>query len=230
MPAPSIRRQPDSRSLEWFRGATGRRLVSDAQRQAIPELTRIFGHSGLFLRPFGEHPAELSGNMLARVLSLHRDGRGLDGDLRCRDDELPLASDSLSLVYALFPFESASEPAALMREIARVLKPDGIALLFSLNPWSPSRLRWLFHVGAPVSGLAMAAMAREAGLDVVRSRHLGEAWTSARAATSLDPDRGRLFEGFRATSLVVARRHDIPLTLQRKPLPAVGLSPGMSTG
>lgn len=230
MPAPSTRRQPESRTLDWLRGPAGRRLVTDAQRQAIPELTRIFGHSGLFLRPFDDYPSELSGNMLAQVVSVHRDGHTLGGELRCRDDELPLASDSLSLVYALFPFESSDDPAALMREIARVLKPDGVALLFSLNPWSPTRLRWLLHVGSSFGGTAMATLAADAGLDIVRCRHLGACWASADALANLDADHGRFFEPLRAASLVVARRQDIPLTPQRKPVPALGLRAGMSPG
>jgi SAM-dependent methyltransferase len=204
--------------------------VTEAQRRAIPELTRIFGHTGLFMRPFDDYPAELSGNMLASVVSLYRDGRALGGDLRCNDDELPLASDTLSLVYALFPFESAHDPAALMREIARVLKPDGVALLFSLNPWSPTRLRWLLHVGATFGGTAMAGLAADAGLEVVRRRYLGACWASPEPRAKLDTDGVRLFEPLRSASLVVARRHDIPLTLQRKPIPALGLRAGMSPG
>jgi len=168
--------------------------------------------------------------MLARVLSLHRSGRAFDGVLRCEDAELPIASDSLALVFALFPFESAEDPAALMHEIARVLKPDGIALLFSLNPWSPTRLRWLFQVGPPVGGGAMAALAAESGLDVVRRRHLGPCWANGDGMASTAGRGLRLFDPLRAVSLVVVRRHDIPMTLLRKPMPAVGLQPGMSTG
>ncbi len=230
MPAPSARRQPESRALDWLRGPAGRQLVTDAQRQAIPELTRIFGHSGLFLRPFAGYPSELSGNMLARVISLHRDGNGLNGEIRCEDEALPFATDSLSLVYALFSFESAPDPAALMAEIARVLKPDGVALLFSLNPWSPSRLRWMLNVGLPLGSSAISALATNAGLEVMRRRHLGPCWANPKALSSLDARQGRLLEPLRAASLVVARRHDIPLTLQFKPLPALGLRAGMSPG
>jgi len=168
--------------------------------------------------------------MLARVLSLHRAGLALDGVLRCEDAELPIASDSLALVYALFPFESARDPAALMQEISRVLKPDGIALLFSLNPWSPTRLRWLFQVGSPMGGSAMAALAGEAGMDLVRRRHLGPCWANGEGMASTDGRGLRLFDPLRAVSLVVVRRHDIPMTLQRKPMPAVTLQPGMSAG
>ncbi len=230
MPATSTRRQPESRCLAWFRAAVGRQLISDVQKLATPELTRIFGHSGLFLRPYGEYPVELSGNMLAQVLSLHRSGLALDGEFRCEDPALPIASDTLALVYALFPFESSRDPAALMQEIGRVLKSDGIALLFSLNPWSPTRLRWLFQVGSPIGGGDIAALAGEAGLDVVRRRNLGPCWASSEPLAVSDPRGLRLFDPFRAASLVVVRRHDIPMTLIRRPMPAVGLLPGMSTG
>ena len=65
--------------------------MADVQRQVIPELTRIFGQIGLYLRPSADMPEELSGNMLGRVLSLHRAGEGFEGPWRCTDAQLPIA-------------------------------------------------------------------------------------------------------------------------------------------
>src|SRR5687767_3100755 len=140
MPAASPPRQPEHRLVEWLRQGKGRRLVAEAQRQTIPELTRVFGASGLYLRPFPDYSGELSGNMLASVLSVARSGDALAGQWECRDDALPIGNGSLALVYSLFALETSPDPVGLIKELARVLKPDGVALLVCLNPMSPSRL------------------------------------------------------------------------------------------
>src|SRR5688572_19239244 len=115
MPPVSSASQPEHRLVEWFREGKGRRLVVEAQRQSIPELTRVFVHAGLFLQPFSDYPQELSGNMLASVLSLGRRGDALHGQWQCRDDALPIATGTLSLVYSLFAVETSPDPEALIQ-------------------------------------------------------------------------------------------------------------------
>jgi SAM-dependent methyltransferase len=217
--------------VEWFREGKGRRLVGEAQRQTIPELTRVFGHAGLYLRPFSDYPQELSGNMLASVLSLARRGDALDGQWRCRDDALPIGTGTLSLVYSLFAVETSPDPAALVQEMGRVLKPDGAALLVCLNGWSPSRLRWLGRPTGP--GLAwITAQAREAGLEPVRRQALGPIWLGAHGEVAGNAAaRPRLFDRLCAAQLLVLRRRDVPVTPIRAGVPAVGsLRPGVSPG
>ncbi len=195
---------------------------------ATPELTRVFGQHGLYLRPIGGGPAELSGNMLANVLCLHREGSGLAGQLRCMDAELPICTGSLSLVYCLFMLESSTEPAALLREIARILKPEGMALVISLNPWSLAQLRWL----APARVSSMSSVERHAnaaGLEVVRRQYLGPFWPKARS-TVTDSGRSPWIDRFRAAGMLVLRHREAGLTPLRKAASAVSLRPGMSTG
>ena len=228
-PVPSAR-QPEHRLVEWFREGKGRRLAGEAQRQTIPELTRVFGHAGLFLRPFVDYPPELSGNMLASVLSVGRRGDGLAGQWECRDDALPIGTGSLSLVYSLFAIETSPQPAELIREVGRILKSDGVALLVCLNGWSPSRLRWL---GRPAGhGLAwIAAQAREAGLEPLRRQALGPVWLGSRGEAAGDADaRPRLLDPLCAAQLLVTRRRDVPVTPIRAGAPVVGMRPGVSPG
>jgi SAM-dependent methyltransferase len=216
--------------VEWLRQGKGRRLVGEAQRQSIPELTRVFGHAGLYLRPFSEYPQELSGNMLASVLTLARDGDGLSGQWRCHDDALPIGNASLALVYALFAVETSPDPAALIQEIARVLRPEGVALVVCLNGLSPSRLRWLGKPAGP--GLAaITALAREAGLEPVRRQALGPLWLGAKGEAAGDASlRPRLLDPLCAAQLLVLRRREIPGTPIRAGAPVVGLRAGMPAG
>ena len=203
--------------------------MAQAQRQTIPELTRVFGATGLYLRPFVDYSGELSGNMLASVLSVGRRGDVLEGQWRCRDEALPIGNGHLALVYALFVVETSPEPAALVRELARVLKPDGIALLVCLNPMSLARLRWLGRTNG--FGLSrLEATAREAGLEPVRRQALGPLWLGDTAGASEPAEGPRLLDPFRAAQMLVMRRQEIPMTPIRAGAPVVGLRPGVSPG
>jgi SAM-dependent methyltransferase len=205
-------------------------LIADALRQAIPELTRVFGHSGLYLRPLADVPAELSGNMLAHIVSLHRDGHQFGGQLRCVDEQLPIVDRSLSLIHALFVLESSPDPQALLQEFTRVLKPEGIVLLITLNSWSPTRLRWAIQ---GISGQAAAqaeSMAREAGLEVLRRHHIGPVWARDRRGRPIDLRSNRMTDGLRAVSLLVLRHREAALTPLRKNTRTASLRPGISVG
>jgi SAM-dependent methyltransferase len=230
MPPVSSARQPEHRLVEWFRDGKGRRLAGEAQRQTIPELTRVFGHAGLFLRPFSDYPQELSGNMLASVLTLGRRGDALHGQWDCRDDALPIGTGSLSLVYSLFALETSPTPEALVQEVGGVLKPEGVAMFVCLNGWSPSRLRWLGRPAGP--GIArISALAREAGLETLRRQALGPIWLGARGeATGNAGARPRLLDPLCVAQLLVLRRRDVPVTPIRAGAPVVGLRHGVSPG
>lgn len=203
-------------------------MLADIQRDALPEMTRVFGQHGLYLRPSASIAGDLSGNMLARIVSLWRQGEGFEGDLRCVDAEIPLASASLSLVYALFVVEASADPAGLLHEFSRMLKPEGFVLVFSLNPWSPAQLRWL-KPPASSSSHRLEGWARDAGLEVVRRQFLGPFWPAGRPVAS-DPRRRSPLDGLRAARLTVLRRREAALTPLRKPAAAVSLRPGMSAG
>jgi SAM-dependent methyltransferase len=205
-------------------------MVHEVQRQAVPELTRVFGHSGLYLRPSAAVPAALSGNLLAEVISLAREGNRFGGDLACRDEGLPIASGSLSLVYALFVFETSPDPAELLSEVVRVLKPEGIAMFLTLNPWAPARLRWAFRGIASAEPSGFAAQVREAGLEVQRSRYVGPVWSPPDAVDLAVRDAEGPAARLRMASLIVARRRDPGVTPLRAGSPALNFRPGMSAG
>ena len=227
---PSLRpsSQPEELTRGWLGRGAAQQMLADVQRAAIPELTRVFGHHGLYMRPSRSLPASLSGNMLGHVVGLHRQAGALAGELRCTDADLPITTSSLSLVYALFMLESSPQPGALLQEIARTLTPEGTALIISLNPWSIARARWLLKSDAGAVNVPVARLAEDAGLELVRKQNLGPVWP--RANQPSDPGSSRWLEGFRAASLVVLRRRVAALTPLRNPSAAVSLRPGMSTG
>lgn len=230
MPAAPSRRQPEPPSQAWFRREASLALLHQVQREAIPQLTRVFGHDGLYLRPGEAVPATLSDNMLARVTSLHRQGDALAGDLRCADAALPLASGSLSLAYALCVLETSPDPAALVGELARVLKPGGVALVASLNPWGLARLRWSFRGLRGIDPVWLGRQVVDHGLEIERQHWLGPMWNAGgRVDPGAAPSQG-LFAGLRAAHLLVARRREPGVTPLRVGTPGLALRPGVSPG
>ena len=229
MPPPPPPRQPEAPSLGWVETGAGQGMLAEVQRMAIPELTRVFGQIGLYLRPSRSIVPELSGNMLGLVVSLNHAPGGLEGPFRCLDQALPVSSASLSLVYGLFALECSPDPDLLVHEIARTLKPEAVALLIGFNPWGAARLRWRLRGARSGIHAQVDRLARDAGLELVRRHTLGPVWPFPMRAQSKQA-RARWFDRFRVAELVVLRRRDIALTPLRKSMPAVSLRPGMSTG
>lgn len=229
MPLAPSRRQPGRPAEAWFQAEATLRLVRDVQRQAIPELTRVFGHSGLFLRPSAAVPELLSGNMLAQVVSLHRAGDRLDGAFAASDQRLPIASGGLALAYALFVLESSPDPAALVGEFARVLKPEGTALLLTLNAWAPARLRWGFKGLRPVPPAELCTHLREAGLELLRRRPIGPVW-AGRDAFDVPVTAAPLADRLRVATLWIARRREPGLTPLRARFAQPVFRPGTAAG
>ena len=116
--------------------------------------------------------------MLAQVLSLYRDSQGFAGTVRCDDEHLPIASESLSLVYSLCVLETSPNPEALFEEMVRCLKPEGVIVLLSLNAISPTRLRWQAKGINPVGSSVLRQMCAKQGLEISRLSQIGPVWLS----------------------------------------------------
>ncbi len=58
------------------------------------------------------------------------------GHLRCRPEQLPLEGQSLDLIALPHALEFSAHPHQLLREVERVLRPEGRLLLSGFNPLS----------------------------------------------------------------------------------------------
>ena len=127
---------------DWFADPAGQAVLASA----LPAVQAALGAhpcgTWLWLHPGAalEDESGLPGHGLRLRLS----GRGMhmSGDLRC-GLPLPLASQSLGCVVVQHAGDAAGGARdALLEECARVLLPDGVLAVVSLNPASPYRLRW----------------------------------------------------------------------------------------
>jgi demethylmenaquinone methyltransferase/2-methoxy-6-polyprenyl-1,4-benzoquinol methylase len=94
---------------------------------------------------------------------------GLPGErielLEGEAEALPFADRSFDALTFTYLLRYVDDPAATMRELARVVRPGGrvASLEFGVPPWAPARLAWRLYttVGLPVLGrLASAEWSR----------------------------------------------------------------------
>lgn len=233
MPADRSPRQP-AETAGWFDSPLAQHLITQEQREVLPLLTAHIGLRGLYLRPSPLVPGVLSGNMLQTVASVHRsaDG-GFDGDVRFADAELPFGSDTLSLVYALHVLESSPAPQALIGELVRAMKPEGVLFLVGLAPASAWRLRWRGRVGHADGPGHRRRLLENSGLSVELQLGLGPVWPavgksgrralgSAQSQSPLDP--------LRAAFVLVARKRRAGITAIGRRARTVGLRASLGTG
>jgi SAM-dependent methyltransferase len=63
-------------------------------------------------------------------------GAGSHATVRCDDAALPLQAGSVDVVALPHVLEFALSPHAVLREVERVLIPEGHLVIFAFNPWS----------------------------------------------------------------------------------------------
>lgn len=106
-----------------------------------PILDGVFGVWGLHMRPHEQAPATLPPHLLSAMVELALDGDGrFRGNANCEPQQLPFASESFKLIVAQHVLEQAASADEAAGEMARVLAPEGVALVFGFNPaslWRP---------------------------------------------------------------------------------------------
>jgi SAM-dependent methyltransferase len=121
--------QPD-----WFDTPLGRYLLRCEQVYFDAEVADVFGYNafqlGLCRYDF------LRANRMPRRIRVGEGGNG--GPLRIRADfhQLPIQQSSADLVVLPHLLEFSVNPHQVLREVARILMPEGHAIIACFNPWS----------------------------------------------------------------------------------------------
>jgi len=121
---------------DWFQTPLGQYLL-EKERSYLDDVTPdIFGFHALQLGMPGEDLLRES-----RIAHKLRVASGGEPDLFARCHELPIATQSIDLVLLPHVLEFADEPHAILREVDRVMMPEGRLLIVGFNPWSLWGLR-----------------------------------------------------------------------------------------
>lgn len=127
---------------EWVKTPLGQYLLEREQRYFDRTVADIFGYNAFQL---GISEVDLlRASRIPRRFCVGTGGR-VDMRADCRD--LPIASNSADLVLLPHVLEFAEHPHQILREVARVLVPDGHVVISGFNPFSLWGLRRTFHRG-----------------------------------------------------------------------------------
>ena len=129
----------------WYALNNGQYLLEATRRALQDALDTAFGYHILQLGVSGGVPLCQGSPINHRLFCAQRpdEGVGLVAD----PDALPLESDSVDTVIAHHCLEFADNPHQVLREIQRVLTPQGQLLIIGFNPYS------LLGVSTRCSGL-----------------------------------------------------------------------------
>ena len=146
---------------DWLATPLGRRCLANEQRLIRGALDRVFGEQFLQIGAWGGHSSFLRYARTQRraLLDWRADS---SADVISDPEELGIASDSIDAVLLPHTLERTESPHALLREVDRILRPDGHLLVLNFSPGGLWGLRHLFAGGGFPMG--RARMIREGRL------------------------------------------------------------------
>ncbi|MDZ4202429.1 MAG: methyltransferase domain-containing protein [Gallionella sp.] len=116
---------------EWFALPQGNYVLAREQAYFDHTVSDIFGFNALQLGlPEQDF---LRGSRIPLRFSA---GNQAGNAVRVRCDELPFASDSMDLVLLPHVLEFSAHPHQMLREVERVLMPEGSVIISGFNPFS----------------------------------------------------------------------------------------------
>jgi len=214
-----------------YRTAPAESLLARELAALDPLLAGIYGRHGLYIRPQSMPEVPEPAHLLGNLITLHIDTPyRLAGTLTCAASQLPFANDSFKLILVQHAAENIAEPALFSAELARVLAPEGVALILGFNPYSAWR-PWLGLQQRRTHGSALRLQSphlwetqlAQHDIDVMQCRYLGAFLPRAsNAAHAPDETKRplRWLAGLRGAYLLIARKRRstlTPLRLRKTP-------------
>lgn len=123
----------------WFTGSRSKALLES--QQSMLDLNEITGDL------FGYYLLQLSVASSVKLVGSCRVQKKIychplpnDCDARCDYEQLPFETESLDVVVLHHSHEFIGNPHLLLREVQRVVIPNGRVIIMGFNPWSPMGL------------------------------------------------------------------------------------------
>lgn len=116
----------------WLATPLGRRCLSNEQRLVRRTLDRVFGEELVQIGTWGAPDQFIRYARTQRAALLDRGGAAID--IMSSHERLAIASDSIDAILLPHTLERTDEPHAVLREAARVLRPEGCLLALCFSP------------------------------------------------------------------------------------------------
>jgi SAM-dependent methyltransferase len=118
-------------AADWLAGPLGQYLLAREQAFFDGVVADVFGYNAFQLGM-----PEIDLLRASRMPMRCRVGRDGAAGLRADFQDLPVAGNSADLVLLPHTLEFTDHPHQILREVARVLRPEGHVIIASFNPWS----------------------------------------------------------------------------------------------
>ena len=126
----------------WYNSCAGLASLPLIHRQLTELQQDLSGHYAICCGPRVLFEGMQSSKGITKYFYIHQGT--LPGQMRARPEALPLDSGSIDLMVLTHVLELSDQPHTILREVNRVLVPNGHLLLMGFNPWSWYGLyRWL---------------------------------------------------------------------------------------
>ena len=120
----------------WYDSPLGQ-LLAAAEHSVLEEVfPGLFGYHLVEIGGAGLPPALLDTCPIRHRMRLDDAAEGGGATVRGHVDALPVRSDSIDAVILTHVLEFAEDPHQVLREIDRVLVPEGHLVIVGFNPWS----------------------------------------------------------------------------------------------
>lgn len=116
----------------WYSSDAGGFFADEVQAVVNEMLHGIFGYYAIQL---GHFPGDRNLLSQSRVNTKIISGAG-DVNVLCEYEKLPFATDSIDLLVLPHSLELSNNPHAILREVDRLLVPEGHLIIIGFNPWT----------------------------------------------------------------------------------------------
>ncbi len=137
----------------WYQTLSGKSSLDKLDNWCAETLSEIFGYYAIEMGVISEQHSLLQYSRITTGFTLFDQARKAKiktpfendevrpSSLIATTEQLPIATDNVDLVIASHTLESSKDPYLVLREIDRVLVPEGHCILIGFNPSPVSQLR-----------------------------------------------------------------------------------------
>jgi len=202
--------------IAWLQTALGKSLLAQEQQATGTVLDRVFGDQILQIGTWGE-PDRFLKQARTQFTALldERLSPGVSGV--AMPHQLPVLKDSVDAVLLPHTLEMATEPHSVLREVDRILRPDGKLIILGFNPVSWFGLRNVIAAEGYPPGLLRQIPAgrltdwlRLLSLNVESQSGCYASVAAGRVGSFL-----RRWKWFASVYVMVAKKESIPMTIIR---------------
>ena len=208
----------------WFFGRQGQALLELSMEKLAATLNNLLGYHILQLGCFQQQHILQGSRIIHKMVAyLPTDETSItDNSFICDAHALPLAADSLDVIVLPYILEFESEPHQILREVERVIIPEGHIVIIGFNPWSlwglyrllvlwSKRFPWCGHY---FSLTRLKDWLKLVGFEIeVVERFYYSPPLLGRRFPLLEYWGNRYWKWFSGLYMITAKKHVIPLTL-----------------